>query len=687
MSKNKLARWRREYTGEPFQAALAWYLRNGLHRGLVPDAEDWHQQRLEAAVLATLARSTAPPAFPPLAGSISGLSGVTPDIGALTFWPAAGQLPGLLARLLPARSSQGVVGVAGLRAHVGRRSGRLTVGHRTGGSVIAIRATAREAYEALDEARALALQAGLEPLWDRDQQSGEEAAAWQHLVSTLPRADWLVWSRALRRIGLMLRYAGLPLAWASRAPTPEEVDGARPERLRPRPVGGQQQPLRGVVAVTSADGKGGLGVSTTAMVLSAELARADRRIALLAHANDPSHVFSRLGVSTPRAGHWADADLFSLPLRGRVRGGALPQTDVTHFLAEARDAFDMLVIDTGNARYPREDLLALADMTVALVPSDVKWADHRVIDHRPEWVQCLDWLDARYAEYAYDQELEASTPVERLVDFLHVRFAWYVMDRLTDNDPAVYDRSDSATEAWWGDDDSGTDLYGLPDEEDLEEAQDPDSAEVDVELWQEEFLAFLADEGLRRHPATWKQACTTWREHQRGTSVLQVIRSVARDSPERRNEFLNDIAEEALSRWGTMWEQQAPRWRAAREAGEDLVSPWSHQLETRTDLRPTEAVVRDLRRHLDARGLLDVVSGTELIVAVARASTAIGHQQLEAVKEMLLEGGVADVITIPDDRLLSPAVGGVEEQLRTGGATTAAAHRIARAVANVLEQP
>ncbi|MGI5292797.1 hypothetical protein ACQEVF_57130 [Nonomuraea polychroma] len=201
MSKDKPARWRQLYTGEPYTAALEWYRRNGLYNGLVPDAEDPRQQRLEAAVLAALARPSAMPAPPRLRKPLLALAGATPDVDALTLRPASQHLPHLLASLLPARTAHGVSGVPGLRARLSRRTGQLTLGRIHDDAVIGIRATQQEAEAALRQAKDLVKEASLEPLWDSDHMTGAIVktcgSSFFKQLSTYPRSS--VIPRAARR--------------------------------------------------------------------------------------------------------------------------------------------------------------------------------------------------------------------------------------------------------------------------------------------------------------------------------------------------------------------------------------------------------------------------------------------------------------------------------------------------------
>ncbi|WP_143674527.1 hypothetical protein, partial [Streptomyces caniscabiei] len=63
---------RQQYTGEPRQAAHAFYQARGLYFGLVPDATDPAQQLLEAVLLRTLARPHPQIPAPTAAGTFFG---------------------------------------------------------------------------------------------------------------------------------------------------------------------------------------------------------------------------------------------------------------------------------------------------------------------------------------------------------------------------------------------------------------------------------------------------------------------------------------------------------------------------------------------------------------------------------------------------------------------------------------
>ncbi|GAA3085893.1 hypothetical protein GCM10020000_85520 [Streptomyces olivoverticillatus] len=82
------------------------------------------------------------------------------------------------------------------------------------------------------EAARLAAEAGLEILWEADAASRAESEALAGLVADLDAPGAVVWSRALRRLGLARDVFG---AWRSRDPLEAELEGPKPERIAPGP--------------------------------------------------------------------------------------------------------------------------------------------------------------------------------------------------------------------------------------------------------------------------------------------------------------------------------------------------------------------------------------------------------------------------------------------------------------------
>ncbi|MFI0742795.1 hypothetical protein ACH4PU_32640 [Streptomyces sp. NPDC021100] len=701
VSKDQTARLRQTYTGEPYSAAKSWYRANGLFNGLVPDAAHPTQQRLEAAVLRTLARprpGSLPAPHGP--GTLFGLCGVTPDPEQLLLRPADGQLPHILSRLLPARSADGVVGVPGLRARYSRRTGMtlsrigddaaLTVGPDGAG-----RLRGTDAQAALEAARALVTEAGLEPLWEAGTLKAGEDAAWKLFAETTTAEEAALWSQALRRTGLFL--TARP-DWTDRAPTAEEVAGPAPDRLRARPVGpaGADGRIRGVIAVTPALGRGGLGCTTTALAVSAALARGGSRVALLAGASDPNAPFRLQGGRAPAAGEWRD--LLQLPHSGLLQIGALAPSDdelaaaaeddddadtdpsidcrpaQEHLLTEAKNAYDVVVIDAGNA-FRLAHLTELADITLAVVPYQRHhWFDDEVIDRRPDWVKFLAWLDSQYSQYSAVSRAE--TPLEQLLTFLDVAFSYYVMWRGSDGEPAVYDLDDPEdAEAWWGDYEHAA---RVTDEDYVELPREEDAPYLDV--WRSDFLAFLDAEGAARHPQTWSEASAQWapRSRQRNEQGLQPGQSHdGRDVP--RTRFLQDIKDEALHRWGeTLWNEHHRVWEAAIEAGDDLLSPWGHLVEAVQ--RPRAAV--DIARRLTAE--LGSVPSSRTCIIVNQCEHNLGYHDLVAVREVLQDEGFESVLPLPRLSGFQRLTHDASQLAKPGGVEAGAANRIALAASTVL---
>ncbi|TLQ39231.1 hypothetical protein [Streptomyces marianii] len=480
-------RLRQQYTGEPRQAAHAFYQARGLHFGLVPDAADPQQQLLEAAVMLTLAR----PRLPQLAeeGPRFGLRGVSPDVDRLVLWPDPACLPRLLARLLPTRTAAGIAGVAGLRVSppAGRTDTLLLA--RPGHSAhLAVRARRRDLTAAEEWAEA----AGLEPLWTSRTPHADEHEAWNHLVGSLPTEERTLWSRALRRIAL--QPAG-SRHWAERPPTRQELDGPSPHRIEPRNVGPAGGLARGVIAVTSSRGQAGLGCTTAALALADALARTGARVAFFGTGTeDPNGLAYLLRDELPPPGVLTDiAD--DLPGRGALRAMTLPPDPARarELLAEASRSHDMVVLDAGAA-FQMRYLVEHADAVIALAPYQPD-----VWGHTEDTARLLQFLDAMFAAYVEDR-----TEIE---------------DYHQAESPDVYvvaeDRNDA--ESWWAE---YTHIPPVPDDWPRLPAE---SATPHLTSWRRDFLGFLHAEGRRRHPATWDAATAVWadRNRARNTRGLQ----------------------------------------------------------------------------------------------------------------------------------------------------------------------
>ncbi|MFE7485119.1 hypothetical protein [Streptomyces sp. NPDC057552] len=465
---------RQQYTGEPRQAAHAFYQSRGLYFGLVPDAGDPQQQLLEAALMLALARAPLPELED---GAPYGLRGVSPDVDRLVLWPASESLPRLLAQILPTRTPAGIAGVAGLRVRPpSARTDTLLLarpGHR---AQLTVRARRRD----LAEARTWAEDHGLEPLWTGRLPQADELAAWDHLSEEIPAEERALWSRALRRIAL---HPTGSRDWATRPPTNQELDGPKPQRIAPRPVGPVGGPARGVIAVTTSRGQAGEGCTTAALALAAALAETGARVAFLGTgAEDPSGLAYLLRDDLPPAGEFTDLT-DDLPGRGALRVMTLP-TDAARardLLSQAARAHDTVVLDAGAA-FQMRHLVDEADAVMALVP------------YRPEvWGRTED--------------------TARLLQFLDKGFAAYVADRTeneafdeAEDDADVYDAEDREdTEFWWAE------YAHLPHASDECPPLLPEESEAaHLGPWRRDFINFLDREGRRRHPATWSAAAAVW---------------------------------------------------------------------------------------------------------------------------------------------------------------------------------
>ncbi|WP_329020419.1 hypothetical protein [Streptomyces sp. NBC_01601] len=463
---------RQQYTGEPRQAAHAFYQARGLHFGLVPDATDPQQQLLEAAVMLGLAR----PRLPELTETAAhfGLRGVSPDVDRLVLWPDRDRIPQLLARVLPVRTHEGIVGVAGLRVRppAGRTDTLLLArpGHR---AHLTVRARRRD----LEAAEQLTKDTGLDPLWTTGTPQAEEQAVWKYLADGLPPEERALWSRALRRIALQ---ASGSSEWAERPPTRQELDGPKPQRIAPRPVGPIGGPARGVIAVTTSRGQAGLGCTTAALALANALARTGTRVAFLgAGAENPTGLAYLLRDELPPTGVLTDiAD--DLPGGGALRAMTLPPDPARarELLAEASRTHDTVVLDAGAAFQMRR-LVEHADTVLALVPYQPQ-----VWGHTEDTARLLQFLDVMFAAYVEDRtEAEALGEPE---------------------DSAVYVEGASNVDRWWAEY-----QHGLFDVEDWPSLPD-ELASGHLNSWRRDFLAFLDREGRRRHPETWEAATRVW---------------------------------------------------------------------------------------------------------------------------------------------------------------------------------
>ncbi|MGW5284480.1 hypothetical protein ACWERI_34360 [Streptomyces collinus] len=681
MSRDKTARLRMDYTGEPYSAAFRWYRSRGLVNGLVPDAESPQQQVLEACVLRSLARP-APSGLPLLVspGTAFGLEGVSPDVDTLFLRPAGDLVVQVLARILPSAAAAGVVGVPGLRAQVSRRSG-LTVGRIGERAVIEVQPSRTESVQAaqedLQEAAELVTAAGLTPLWSNTGLAEGESEAWYRLRGE--SADAALWSTALRRIGLFV--AESP-DWTRRGPAPEEVAGPRPARIRPRPVSPGSR-VTGVVAVTSGSGRGGLGCTTAAVALAGALARSGAAVGMLAGQDDPNGVLSfRPKPRGTAPDGWCD--LVAIDGGGTVRAAAVPQSaDANEMIARARTMFDIVIIDAGHGGFPHRQWTAFADVTVALVPHEEgHWTGAQLVDSRPDRIRFFAWLDDAFNRFnrAGGRRME---PLEKLLAFLDEEFLFYVTGREADGDAAVYDASDPEdAEQWWS-------SYALadqidPDEEDADEDDGlslPTEEEAPfLDEWRADFLSFLAEEGARRHAAMWAQAAAQWAGRSKDRNLKRLWPGQG-EGTEVAQEFAVAVEKDAIREWGLhVWQSQFPVWEAAREAGDDLLQPWARLLETIALPRDPKEIATHLRGHL--RGL----PGTPTVVALARAENRLGSDQLTAVRDVLMDDGFAGLVVLPELPVFSELPSNIGRVAERAGEAAAAANRLALVVTNTLRE-
>ncbi len=695
MSKDSNATLRTRYTGESYTQAHHWLRRNGLYRGLVPDADDPQQIRLEAAALLTLARPTAG-GLPPVdaAGTFFGLAGTSPGADELVLLPASGLHGSVLARLLPSLTADStIVGIPGLRAFVDRAGPYLWLGRLGEHAALDVlpsrRTSATVAREHVTAATLAAEQNGLTPLWDLDHQHEREIAAWRALRAEIGD-DGPRWSRALRRAGLFL--GGAP-GWRSLAPTGEEVRGPKPDHLVPRSVAPEAaEQVRGVVAVASADGRGGRGCTTLVLALAGALARSGVRVVVLA-GDDPVGVFAAFRVGPPQPGVWA-------PLPGGVLRQPIMLGSLTREIAErqvtaARAEFDVVLIDAGTD-YQHRALASSADIAVLLAKYSVRdWGYVERVDHRPEEVRFFEWLSQRADEY-FHRAPTAHTDRRRLLNLLTEELQWYqasalpdsgehqeLVDLLWSRDPAAadaepdgegdlpYDPSDPEdVKDWWNEtwSDSVTIDLDTPFPAQLPTPGDPRTRER-----QRALVEFLAPEGQMRHGAQWTAATTEWLTR----PLEEIVQELTSRADRTVDGLLDEVQEPAVERWGPrLWHEKRGVWAAAREAGDDLVSGWADMIEHRHRDVPAEQTAQALTMAVWQR------PETTGVLALMGRETQFPHHRLAAVRKALPEG-LADVLLWPEQTDLREAPTPELLSHRSGPASVAA-NRVAQTVVRQL---
>ncbi|MEW1760358.1 hypothetical protein AB0393_28090 [Streptomyces cyaneofuscatus] len=559
---------RQQYTGEPRQAAHAFYQARGLYFGLVPDAADPQQQLLEAAVMHTLAR----PALPELRGpqATFGLRGVSPDVDRLVLWPAPEHLPHVLAQILPVRRDEGIAGVPGLRVRppAGRTDTLLLArpGHR---AHLSVRARRRD----LAAAEQWVLDAGLEPLWTTSAPQRAESAAWDELAEHLPPEDRALWSRALRRIALRAKD---PANWTQRPPSPAELEGPKPERIAARPVGPAGGPARGVIAVTTSRGQAGLGCTTVALALAAALARTGTKVALLGSGReDPNGLAYLLGDQLPPTGTFAELAP-NLPGPGALDAMTLP-TDPARahtLITEAARTHDTVVLDAGMA-FQLRHLVEHTDAVLALVAYQGE-----VWGHTENTARLMQFLDREFAFYA-ESLLEAEELGEDL-DF----------DVYADDDPVDVDH-------WWSEY-----AYALLTTDGWPRL--PGEKEADrLDSWRADFLTFLAPEGCLRHPATWDTVATVWAKRNRDRNLRGLDLDEATDD-------LTGYLDEADIKVVRHLSEPASVTNWLREQFDHLAEDGPTLLLARTPEDVDQHQLAEVREGLRARGIPDTLIWPEL---------------------------------------------------------------------------
>ncbi|MER0476996.1 hypothetical protein ABR737_01255 [Streptomyces sp. Edi2] len=640
-SERQPVRLRTRYTGEPAAAARTFYRYHGQHFGLVPDASAHGQRILEASLLRTLAHPH--PTLPALevAGAAYGLTGVSPGVDSLVLWPAPEHLAELLARLLPTRTPDGeVIGVPGLRARP-----RPT---RPNDSLILARAGHRAYVELrwpswmphrpkveLGRARDIAEAAGREPLWETDASSQDEQRAWARITAEIDASDIELWSRALRRLGLAITS---PPGWEHRPPRHEELEGPDPARIAPRARGPRADGFRGVVAVTSSDGKGGRGCTTITYIMACVLAYSGTRVGILVP-DDHFGLPALLG-HRDRTEQWQDIG-DHLPNPRALRMATLPQDTkaAEQMIAAARNDYDVVIVDAGNAVQQRH-LAAAADAVLALADGKTQWYDTETIDHRPPKPRFWEWIDDEFHDFLHRHD-----SVRRgLLAYLDVSFEAYVQSRAEDGETAVYDASDTDdVERWWLDYDG--DMRQIHRDDDAGSELPAEEESPHLRAWRADYIAFLSKEGAERYPDEWPEVAQMWAERNRQRNLAGLAPGMPSEDEVAAifAQFKAEIEDRALATWGQeLWQQELPLWKAADEDEEEqLREKFADLIEYLHHPWPADRVVEELRTQF-----WDLPGGVPVVVALNHVRDDADQHQLADVTEALRGQGFAGLVLI-----------------------------------------
>ncbi|WP_330351737.1 hypothetical protein [Streptomyces sp. NBC_00582] len=430
----------------------------------------------------------------------------------------------------------------------------------------------------------------------------------------------------------------------------EELEGPSPARIQPRTIGPAGTSGGGVVAVASADGRGGTGCTTTAVVLAGALARSGQRVLLLGD-EEPSNAMRMFGDQPPPA----------FTGRGRLNVGFLPDDpgEAWEMISRARQwEYDVVVLDPG---FRRRHLAGGSDLILAVLTDrpygsggSAVWTSTEVIDRRPQHVRMWQWLDDQLAGHPS----QVPGPLETLMTFLDLMFGVYVAARSEDGQAAVYDASDpDGVEEWWDDfhdvlywDSSDLDET----EEDQEDGKEPGGTPagkaavqpgVDLDAWRADFIRFLHPEGLRRHPDHWAQAAAGWAERHRQRQREGLAPGDLSEDEwwAALRVFFADIEEQAVEKWGlSLWEEHRSRWAAAVIRDEDLFAPFTDLIEYKALPRPGADVARDLAG--EVRGL----PPAPVLGVLARTRHAIDAGQLNETAAAITQHGLSGLMVLPD---------------------------------------